>query len=155
MIRDHVIQYKELNHSMFSTSNRFVSKFDYFIWVLVVWVMSQPAMPTYLTFELNRIMAWRNSFNIGQIGFNCMSNKLETSMCQAHSNSLSTIHLWIFSIFEKIIFPLLEIITTIFFHFFSSQSNFGAAWLLPNSDSQLSPFHFLCHLFVNVSFHFH
>jgi hypothetical protein len=27
--------------------------------------------------------------------------------------------------------------------------------LLPNSDSQLSPFHFLCHLFVNVSFHFH
>jgi hypothetical protein len=79
-----------------------------------------PCTTNFIIFGLNRVMAYKNSFTSGHIILNCTSSKSKMLTCKTHSKSLLVVHLWNFSISKKIIFPLLEIITTIFSLFMSS-----------------------------------
>jgi hypothetical protein len=77
-------------------------------------------------------MACENSFTNGHIGLDYMPNNLEMPTCWAHSTSFPGIHRRNFSIFEKIIFLLLERVITIFIifvHTFKFQCSLIAIWL--------------------------
>lgn len=98
-------------------------------------------------------MAYKNSFTNGRIELNLTMSKQKMSTCLPHSTSLPRIHHLNLSIFEKMIFPLLEkIIAIIFssFHVFLVLVGTTRFWFYT-----LLPLHFYCHFLAYVSFHPH
>ncbi len=89
--------------------------------VFLVMKTKTPCTTNSIISELSRVMAYRNSTN-GQIRLNCMPSKPKALMFRAHSTFLPTIHCWNFFISKKMIFLLLERVTTIFSFFLSSHS---------------------------------